>query len=796
MDQQILDAQKWLNATYATVAGWVKIPEDGITGWNTIYALRRAMQAEMGISPVASGWGAQSTSAFQTKFGVLNASSSVPENVVRVISGALWCKGYSGLYANSPVSFATLIPSLGSARSDLGLGADNPVLEVKLMASLLSMDAYKIPIRGKGTNGIRGVQQWLNKTYSGRRDFALVPCDGLFPRQVQNALMLALQYEIGMADGVANGNFGPGTKAGLKEKASLAVGSSDGATHFVRLFQAALIFNRYGVDLNGVFSEALAGKVRLFQNFMEIPETGKGDFTTWASLLVSSGDTGIKTKGIDTNIQLDAAQAAGVKASGYTHIGRYTVGAGKFITSPELDLLKAQGLRLFPLHQRFNNNVSTMTREAGRTQGLEALERGRVLGFPKDTLIFFSVDMDVAEDTIIGPVKEFFRGVKEVMDSAVTGSFKIGVYGTRNICQILADEGLTSGSFIAGMSTGWSGNMGFPMPSNWHYNQVVEVSNEPVGSAKLNVDHVMVSKKAASVDLSTVISPPVERDGSPSATGFDAVFEWVVRAEVAAERALRSNSSILFRIDIYAPLISDYILNYLRKPNYGKGSYGGKWDIYLPEGDIPKGSKVARSVAEQFIGKLSPARPDSKRDVAHFAATALGYRTWGLSTTFDDYGLGDLGGWPLDLLQLWGNYERLKDSPKPDLFTWTSTILGTDKPSAFDRADVIADADAWLVAKALKVNPESTLSDCLRVLLKEDSKTRVRRFYKERFGGKPENVSAAFKKLADGIDYGASNIFKTPEALKEAAGIAALPNQLQAEQLGRGYAAAMERFGS
>lgn len=36
------------------------------------------------------------------------------------------------------------------------------------------------------------------------------------------------------------------------------------------------------------------------------------------------------------------------------------------------------------------------------------------------------------------------------------------------------------------------------------------------------------------------------------------------------------------------------------------------------------------------------------------AATALGYLTWGIKNDPAKYGLGDLGGWPLDLLQIWG----------------------------------------------------------------------------------------------------------------------------------------------
>lgn len=201
-------------------------------------------------------------------------------------------------------------------RRDLGLGEGTPFIDVKLMASLLSMDAYRIAFGGGGTTQIREVQQWLNATYSSRRDFALGPTDGRFSRQVLTAMLYALQYEIGMADGVANGNFGPGTRAGLRTKATVGPGSRDGSTRFVRLFQGALRFNQYNAPFTSSFDSATEVITREFQSFMEIPISGRGDYTTWCNLLVSSGDTTISTRGFDTNRQLSRAQAAAARDAG------------------------------------------------------------------------------------------------------------------------------------------------------------------------------------------------------------------------------------------------------------------------------------------------------------------------------------------------------------------------------------------------------------------------------------------------------------------------------------------------
>lgn len=386
-DPQVRRTQQWLNTTYASRAGWVPLEEDGLTGWGTIYGLRRALQAELGISRLASGFGPATTSAYKNKIGTINASFKGPQNILCILSGALWCKGYTAVTLNSGASFGfdTLAGSVASVCEALGLGTGAPGVDVKVMASLLSMDAYEVLGAYGGTSAIREVQRWLNGTYRNREDFALVPCDGVHSRSVQTALLLALQYELGMADGVANGNFGQGTKSGLRAKANISVGSTDISNRFVRIFHAAMILNGLDISLSMGFTSTTSSVIREFQSFMEIPQTGAGDYTTWCTLLVSCGDTTIATTGFDTSHQLLGGKAAAAVQRGYTHVGRYLVGEnGKHLCAPEIAELRTAGLRLAPIYQRFNDKVAYLTRDNGMTEGLEALVRGRVLGLPRE----------------------------------------------------------------------------------------------------------------------------------------------------------------------------------------------------------------------------------------------------------------------------------------------------------------------------------------------------------------------------------------------------------------------------
>ena len=162
MDIAIQNTQKWLNQTYGLVPGWVPVSETGMTGWDTIYGLRRALQSEIGISPVASGFGDATIAAFKSRIGRIDISSNTPRNILKILSGGLWCKGREGFYENSAESFDTLSGSVAGLRADLGLGNSQAYVDVKLMAFILSMDAATIPFFSTGTTGIREIQQWLN----------------------------------------------------------------------------------------------------------------------------------------------------------------------------------------------------------------------------------------------------------------------------------------------------------------------------------------------------------------------------------------------------------------------------------------------------------------------------------------------------------------------------------------------------------------------------------------------------------------------------------------------------------
>lgn len=93
MDQKVLDAQQWANATYGAVPGYQRCPEDGHTGWSTMFALTMGLQHELGISPVVASFGPTTMAKVQA-LGDIGFGWNANANIVRIIQHGLFCKGY------------------------------------------------------------------------------------------------------------------------------------------------------------------------------------------------------------------------------------------------------------------------------------------------------------------------------------------------------------------------------------------------------------------------------------------------------------------------------------------------------------------------------------------------------------------------------------------------------------------------------------------------------------------------------------------------------------------------------
>jgi len=484
-DEMVLRAQVFVNEVYGQRIG-MTVQQDGVTGWNTMYGLTRALQLELGITALSNSFGPATLAALNSQYPVLNAGTMPNANVCRIIQSALYCKGYdggqiSGVYdERTQVAVAQIKGDMGVAG---GAGAD---LTPKVFKALLTMDAYVTV--GSGSEAVRSVQRWLNGRYVTRRDYFVIPCDGRHSRDVAKSMLLAVQYELGMADGVANGVFGPGTQSGLRSR-TVSQGSSG---IWVSLFSAAMLLNHRPVAFTSTFDGALADDVRGFQAFAELPVTGAGDFQTWASLLISYGDQDRMGEACDGVTKITAARAATLRAQGITYVGRYLTNLSttslpeKTIQPGELATIAENGLRCFPIYQTNGREASNFTYALGRAAGYAAMNAAADHGFKNGTRIFFAVDFDALDDDITRNVLPHFKGIQDSMDDA-GNPYEVGVYGPRNVCTRVAGAGHSTASFVSDMSSGFSGNYGFPLPADWAYDQIV-TRTVGTGAGRIEID--------------------------------------------------------------------------------------------------------------------------------------------------------------------------------------------------------------------------------------------------------------------------------------------------------------------
>jgi peptidoglycan hydrolase-like protein with peptidoglycan-binding domain len=773
MDLLVLQSQKWLNATYAGKPGFARIGEDGSTGWQTMYALTRALQIELGIATPSDSFGPTTMSTLESKIGTIGVGFTKNKNVVTIIQCALWCKGYAG---GTIVPFGETNPAknvgaftsevgaaMASIRADMGLGA-SPSVPPKVFKSLLNMDAY-VTVNG-GSSTVRTVQQFLNGKYWEREDFRIMPCDGHYSRDVQQGLMYAIQFGLGMADGTANGNFGPGTQSGIKAKANLSVGSSDDERRFVSLFQAALIFNGYDSDFNGKYASKTQAAAKAFQSFCELPAHGSADFATWASLLVSTGDPDRPVTACDTSTPLTKDTAAQLAAAGFRTVGRYLNGSGKGLQASELTVAAEAGLSIFPIYQEWNSLEELREYGAetfGYRQGRAASLRARQIGFPAGTTIYFPIDADATADEIEALVLDYYRGVRKGISLSSTVTYKVGCYGPRNVGIQVTEAGLAESTFVAGLSTGWSANLGFPLPKNWAYDQINETSTGS-GSRYIEIDRNASSNRAKPVGMSAMM--PVPTIGG----AFDKDLHWPFEEYCFQSELFRTES----QTSLTDSDLNQVVLNTLQRTPDSAGAprqWDAKWKLFAPlpvhlegprtlfEASLPirrRGEDADELVAR--TAKMHEMLDSAGYDIAHFAASLRSYLAWGTYGGSPEAQLGDLGAWALDLVQAWKAYEiaRLKgySGGVSSWFKRLGTATEDGKSSGFGHADLIADIDAYLAAVQMR-DSNSSLSSTMRDLWRRSSNDGL--FRRRQFASIRFNLDRDIAKRA------ARHLFTTPQ---------------------------------
>lgn len=706
-DERVLEAQRWVNATYGAVPGYVRCAEDGKTGWSTMYSLTRGLQRELGITALSDSFGPATLAALEARGRI--GPADVGSNLVRIAQHGLYCKGYSA----GPVTgtyHLTTQTAVQELMRDAGVTSDG-FLYAKWFKAILTMDAYVLT--PGGNTAVRDVQRWLNAQYIARSTFFVGPCDGHYSRDVQVALMKGLQYESGIPDAQVNGNFGPATQNALRAH---RVGPGWSGT-WVQLFSAACVFNgridATGASFTDTWNGELTAYIHLFQAFSALGTTDVADYPTWAQLLVSTGDPDRAVEACDTRFTITAARSRAMYAAGYRFVGRYldkAVAGGyeKELQPGELADIFAGGLRVFPISQYSARVVTDFTYGLGQEHAARAHDRAAGYGFNQGTVIYFAVDFDATDPQITSNIVPYFHGVQYAL--AQRGRrYVAGVYGSRNVCTRVSSEAYARYSFVSGMSYGFSGNLGFPMPSNWSFNQIKEFVFTAGGdSFDLDNDaHRAIGDRGAG---------PENVGSTPSA--LTAFYTYLDELHVAALAYGNVEQNRL-------------VMDYLRYPQYGITQSG--FQFLLPDVDLEWVGWVDTGGPARVLQFTDPSYGVTL-NIDHLAATSE-VEFWAGGGTGTTITAGDFAGWGGDLCSFYGEWRAAIEAYPSGYNFCTARLAKLNVSSSFQFGDLIEDADGWFLGARVRDNGVR-FADATRAYYGNGGHLqRFQRFFSVRFGG-------------------------------------------------------------
>ncbi|MET9513845.1 glycoside hydrolase domain-containing protein [Streptomyces sp. NPDC002994] len=733
-DERVLEAQKWVNSTYSSVLGYKKCPEDGKTGWGTMYSLTHALQYELGITNLSNTFGPTTLNSLTQRGGVKDGEKN--ENIVKIIQSACYCKGFDPGGINGTYGMSTR-SAISVMMTKMGIGSEfdtaKGYLDPKVFKALLTMDAYTV-VSG-GTEEVRTIQQWFNSRYWKKSPFFIIPCDGHYTRDVQQAVMKALQLEMGFPEESVTGNFGTGTQAGLKNHTL-----SDGSTGiFVQLFSAACVFNGKVSNLitsfKSTYDAKLAQYVSAFQSFSKLSNTdGRGDYDTWCQLLVSMGNPDRKATACDTRFTISLSRAKALKAAGYDVVGRYLdeevldpkYDLNKELMPGELDAIFDGGMKVFPISQYIGRYLSDFTYDQGFKHAVKAHDRAEGYKFNRGTVIYFAVDYDATSEQIASNIVPYFTGVQAGLNHKGK-KYIAGVYGSRNVCSRVSADAHARHSFVSGMSWGFSGNLGFPMPENWSFAQIKEYKFDASGD-KFDLDR----------DVMRGTDPGVGRDGiGDTGSPVDSFLKYI---DGLYQTAVKYNSGNA----------SHKVLEWLRYPSYY--SYGQGWETLIGEIDMKWINYCAAN---------GPARVKSYTDPSygvtinadHLAACADAYYLRGVPSAAAA-NRGDFAGWGGDLTTFYADWRNHADSYASGYLFAKDRLAKINVASSFGFGDLIEDADGYLLGKAVKNGTKIT--DWFRSHLGGAGHlSRFTKFFNERYNGQTNTVIGAARTML--VDVGADD---------------------------------------
>ena len=499
-DANIVAVQTYLNSMYGHRSEWVNLVVDGATGTNVMQGIIRAFQIENGMFSITGTVGPITIGVMKSleQISLMDPNGPISNNVA-LIQCALFCKGYNaggitGIYYNAGVA------AVSSMQSDAGLTVTG-IIDWKVWFGLLSLNWFTLT--STGSSIVRTIQQELNKNWS--NIIGVGPCDGIVSRITALSLIGALQAQEGVTTELITDlnqvNFGEATTTAFPRVLKDGQ-NSDFYIPYNKIAQFGLFFNGFNPgNFNGTYDATMASRVTALQEFFEllnlgIADKGEINVSVMKSLLTSKGDTSRQAKACDCATVLNQPQALSLAHAGYTHVGRYLTGSvgeyfvPKNITIAEISNIKSAGLKVFLIYQDGGYYLGYFKKASqGINDARLAIDAANTIGVPNNSTIYFAVDFDCLEHELRDYIIPYFADINTIFRSNENNkNYRVGIYAPRLLCTRVSEIGLAIFSFVANMSTGFSGNLGFPMPTNWTFDQFYEFTFSSNPSFPLDKD--------------------------------------------------------------------------------------------------------------------------------------------------------------------------------------------------------------------------------------------------------------------------------------------------------------------
>lgn len=173
-------------------------------------------------------------------------------------------------------------------------------------------------------------------------------------------------------------------------------------------------------------------------------------------------------KGFDTAMPLNQATIDAAKAQNYTYAVRYyttSPSSWKVMKPKEAQIISESGIWLVSVFQDSNNKAECFSKTTGTANALSAYNYAKVqIKQPDNTPIYFAVDYDAPNSDIKGCITAYFEAVKNTLQD----KYKVGVYGSGEICRHIKDTlKLADYSWLA-MSKGYRGYKEYLDRKTWN----------------------------------------------------------------------------------------------------------------------------------------------------------------------------------------------------------------------------------------------------------------------------------------------------------------------------------------